>query len=161
MTAERSISIKKETEKPDNSQVFNYMDTNSQFIEVQDFGQIGAGKVVDFIPKNKKRWIVVPQTTHRFQHFITYTVSGNSLVGRGIFDGDVLICRTRFEVSEIKEDTVCVLLIHNAELTVKMIEFNEDGTVTIKSAHPGFPDRRLSSEEVYIKALVSELQRKV
>lgn len=50
------------------------MIANSQFIEVADYGQIGAGKVVDFLPKNKKRWIVPPKNVHHFQPFITYTV---------------------------------------------------------------------------------------
>lgn len=137
------------------------MNLNSHFIEVADFGQIAAGKVVEFIPRQKKRWIAIPQSTHRFQQFITYTVCGDSLLDRGIHDGDVVICRTRFEFSEIKEETVCVLLIRNSELTVKMISFNADNTISVRSANPNFPDLLYPADEVEVKAIVCELQRKV
>ncbi len=138
-----------------------FYQNHTQLIEVPDYGQIGAGNVVNFLPKQKKRWIATPPTLNPFEKFVTYTVSGNSLCERGIKDGDVFICRTKFELSEINKSSVCVLLIHNSELTVKMVSFNDDETVTVRAAHPDFPDWVYLKDEIEIKALVCELQRKI
>jgi len=64
-------------------------------------------------------------------------------------------------LSEIKEDTICILLIKETDLMVKMVSFNSDDTVTIRAANPRFPDRNYYAEDVEIKAIVCELQRKV
>ena len=131
-----------------------------KIIEADDYGYIGAGKVVDFLPQDK-RWIVIEEK-EQFRNFITYTVSGNSLIERGIRNGDVLICRTRFELSEIKKDTVCVLLIlTTGELMAKMIQCNPNGTVTVKSGNVRYANQVYSADEIEIKAIVTDLQRKL
>jgi len=131
-------------------------------VEVLDLGQIGAGKVVDFVPRSKKRWIPLPHDARAFDVFCDFEVSGSSLLGTGIDSGDYLTCRRNFELWEIKPEKICILLIHPlAELTAKKIRLNNDGTVTISGANPNFEPRTFFADEIEIVALAVEHRRKI
>ena len=129
-------------------------------ISADDYGQVGAGSVVDFTPRDKT-WIVIDKSA-QFQNFITFTVSGDSLIERGIRNGDTLICKTRFELSQIKQNTVCVVMVHSTgELMAKMIHCNANGTVTAKSGNVRYAPRVFDADDIEIKAIVTEFQRKL
>lgn len=130
--------------------------THLPFIEVYSLGQIGAGKVVEFVPKEKKHWMPLPKHARYFDQFVEFDVSGNSLSGIGITDGMILTCRRNFELSEIK-NRVCIVYFHvTGEMSAKMVRPNDDGTVSIISADPDLSENTYFADEVEILALAIE-----
>ena len=124
--------------------------------------QIGAGKVVDFIPRSEKAWIPLPPNARPFDQFCEFTVSGDSLAGHGISDGDLLTCRKNFELSEIKPSKVCIIYIHpTGELTAKFLRINNDGTITVIAANPKYKPKTYFADEVQILALADEHRRTI
>lgn len=126
------------------------------FIEVYSLGQIGAGKVVEFVPRDNKRWIPLPKGARYFDQFVEFDICGDSLAGIGITDGMILTCRRNFEISEIK-NRVCVIYFHETgEMSAKMIRPNNDGTVSVISADPDYSEKIYFADEIEILALAVE-----
>lgn len=126
-------------------------------------GQIGAGKVVDFLPLNKHKWIPLPKNAKTSDRFDDYEICGESLEGIGIFDGMSLTCRTTFEISDIKPHKVCiVLLLHTNEQTAKMVQINhQEETVTLIGANPNYKSTTYFYDEIQILAIADEVRRKI
>ncbi len=134
----------------------------SYYVEAVNFGQIGAGRVVPFVPRSERKWIPLPKNARAFDKFAEYEVSGDSLEGIGIYDGNLLTCRTNFELSEVKPNKVCVIYLRvTGEQIAKMIKLNHDGTLTLFGANPRFEPRTYFIDEIEILALVEEVRRKV
>lgn len=126
-------------------------------------GQIGCGKVVEFLPKNKWQWIPLPSNARTSDRYDEYIVSGDSLEGIGIHDDYKLTCRTTFEIWEVKPNRVCiVLLLDTNEQTAKMVQINhEEETVTLIGANPNYKPKTYFYDEVQILAIVEEVRRKI
>lgn len=123
-------------------------------------GQIGAGKVVEFRPRNKRNWIPLPRNARTFDLFDEYEVNGDSLEGIGIFDGNLLTCRTNFDISEVKPNRVCIVYIrHLNEQTAKMVVVNNDQTVTLFGANPHYKPETFFADEIQILAIVEEVRQ--
>lgn len=132
------------------------------FLDVMDLGQIGAGTVVDFIPRDRRRWTSIPRNARTFDQFSEYEVCGDSLEGRNIFDGYILLCRRNFEISEVTPDRIVILnIISTGELTAKSIKQNGDGTVTVLAWNPKYEPRTFFEDEVEIIALAVEFKGKI
>lgn len=65
--------------------------------------------------------------------------SGESMIGAGIFDGDLLV------VDRAQENRVgsVVVAVHNGEMTVKRLRMRQGAPVLV-AEHPGYPDRVIS-----------------
>jgi len=133
-------------------------ETLTRFL-AQHYGEIGAGKVVPFIPQNGLIEVAVPKNLADDREIMTLTVRGCSLEDEGIFDGDVLICRLRFSWSEIDENTICAVFIHSTgELCAKKI-IREANMLTLRASGGGIPDKQYSPDEIEIKAIAYDHQR--
>lgn len=128
------------------------------FVAARQLGQVGAGKVVDFIPKDKKRWITLPQNARYFDQYSEFEVIGDSLEGIRIYAGYILVCRKNFTIQDIKPHKVCILLLPTGELTAKMIQLNGDDTVTVFGANPKYKPQNYFRDEVEILAVVDEVK---
>jgi SOS-response transcriptional repressor LexA len=131
------------------------------FVEVANLGQIGAGKVVPFTPRDKKRWASLPKNARSFDQFTEFEVCGDSLEGRRILNGDILLCRTNFEPSEISPTDICIIrVLPTGDEFAKMIRQNGDGTITILAANPKYDPIVVFEDQVQILALVVEAKFK-
>lgn len=121
-------------------------------------GQIGAGTVVPFKTPSTKRWIPLPKNARAFDHFDEYEVSGDSLEGRRIFDGDILTCRRNFDISEITPNKICIVrILPTGEETAKMVEIDIDTeTVTLRGANKSYIPRTFFIDEIEILAVAVE-----
>jgi SOS-response transcriptional repressor LexA len=109
-------------------------------VKLNDYGQVGAGKIVEFVPRGK-RPVIVP-SSQRTEGLVTVSVCGDSLRDLGINDGDNLICQTKFEKSEVK----------NGKLVVAQLQF--ENKIILRSANPRYEDLIYDADLVEIKALV-------
>lgn len=135
---------------------------STYFLEVQELGQIGAGRIVPFpFVKPKKKWIPLPKGARSFDQFREYEVCGDSLEELRIYDGDLLTCRTNFEISEVKPNKICIVyIVPKNEQTAKMVQINGDGTVTLLGANPKYKPQIYFVNEIQILALVDEVRFK-
>lgn len=131
-------------------------------VYVSDLGQVGAGQVVDFIPRDGKRVVSLPRNARPGDLFAEFEVCGDSLEGKGIFDGYVLLCRKNFELSEITPDRVVIAqILTTGELLAKSIKANGDGTVSLIAANPKYSPKIFNESEVEIVALAVEFKSKI
>jgi SOS-response transcriptional repressor LexA len=132
---------------------------DSDFIYVDDLGQVGAGSVVDFIPRNKKILIPRPPNTTDADYIFTHDVSGDSLYNpdnpsMSAFNGDRLICKGNLLPSQITPQKVCIVFIApTCERLAKQIEIKND-KVYLKSLNPNYPVRFYSVHDVEVKGIV-------
>ena len=132
------------------------------FIEAASLGQIGAGKIVPFTPRDQRKWIPVPKGARAFDQFSEYEVCGDSLTGLNIHDGDLLTCRKNFELSEVRPNKICIVrLLTTGEQIAKLVRLNCDGTVTLSGANPRFEPQTYFADEIEILAMVVEVRRAI
>jgi SOS-response transcriptional repressor LexA len=135
--------------------------TRAEKIIVKNYGQVGAGTVVDFIERGRVS-IIRPRRAKTSDDIVSVTVSGDSLIDDHIYDGDRLTLRLNFEMSEVKDGRLVVAKLPCGSLTVKHIHFVDDGSdmkVLLKPANPTYPELEYDPDEVEIKALVLESVR--
>jgi SOS-response transcriptional repressor LexA len=120
-------------------------------VNLIDYGQVGAGKIIEFIPLGK-RPVVLPQS-RRTEGLVTVTVSGDSLRDMGVHDGDQLICQTKFEKSEVKNGKLVVDLLPCLGLVVKFF-YQFKNKIILRSANPRYEDLIYDGDLVEIKAIV-------
>jgi len=120
-------------------------------VDLIDYGQVGAGKVVDFIPRGK-RSVSLPQSL-KTDGLVSVTVCGDSLRDIGIADGDNLICQTKFEKSEVKNGKLVVAQLPCLGLVVKFF-FQFENKIVLRSANQRYEDLIYDAELVEIKAIV-------
>ncbi len=118
--------------------------------KIPDYGQIGAGNVVEFIPRGKST-IELSKGEYR-NGMAKGTVSGNSLIDIGISNGDELLLQTRFEKSEVVNGKLVVALLPIG-LVVKFF-YRFENKIVLRSANPNYEDLIYDEDLVMIKALV-------
>src|SRR5947209_718827 len=131
-------------------------------VKVPDYGQVGAGTVVDFIPRKKPAWITRPRRSKVTDDLVSVTVSGDSLIGDGIQDGDRLTLRLNFEASEVRNGRPVVVSLPDGALAVKhffLVNGREELRVRLAAANPAYEDMEFGLGEVEVKALVIESTR--
>ena len=120
-------------------------------VNLMDYGQVGAGKVIEFIPHGK-RAVNIPES-RRIEGLVTVSVCGDSLRDLGINDGDQLVCQTRFEKSEVKSGKLIVAQLPCLGLVVKFF-FQFETKIILRSANPVYEDLIYDADLVEIKAIV-------
>ncbi|HEY8562977.1 MAG TPA: S24 family peptidase [Pyrinomonadaceae bacterium] len=122
-------------------------------VSLIDYGQVGAGKIIDFIPRGK-RDVNLP-SSKKTDGLVMVSVSGDSLRDLGICDGDQLLCQTKFEKSEVKNGKLVVAQLPCLGLVVKFF-FRFENKIILRSANPRYEDLIYDAELVEIKAIVSQ-----
>jgi len=120
-------------------------------VKLYDFGQVGAGKIIEFIPRGKRR-VIVPRS-QKTDGLVTVSVCGDSLRDLGITDGDRLICQTKFEKTEVKNGRLVVAQLPCLGLVVKFF-FQFENKIILRSANPRYEDLIYDADLVEIKAIV-------
>jgi SOS-response transcriptional repressor LexA len=118
--------------------------------KVPDYGQLGAGEVVEFIPRGKDT-IYLSKSEYR-NGMAKGTVCGNSLIDMGIGNGDELLLQTKFEKFEITNGKLVVALLPIG-LVVKFF-YQYENKIVLRSANPRHEDLIYDADLVTIKAIV-------
>ena len=138
-------------------------ENNLILIEVENEGFVAAGRAIAFPAPESTSIIALPERLVNLAQkgmIKTLTISGNSLAGIGIFDGDRVVCKKAFSKKEISNDTICIVYIPSlGETVAKKIRFIGDHMV-LKSCNDEVPDMKVKPAEVEIRGVVIELHRK-
>ena len=78
------------------------------------------------------------------------------MIDEGIFDGDVVVCE-RCDVAHNGE--IVVALVDNGDATLKRLQKNKDGTVSLIPANPTLKPMIYSAERVQIQGRLLGLLR--
>jgi SOS-response transcriptional repressor LexA len=127
-------------------------------LDVPLYGEIGAGRVVPFIPQSELVPVLVPEYL-KDCGICTLKVCGVSLENEGVYSGDLLICRERFTWRHITPDTVCAVLITaTGELVAKKV-IRGSNMLILRASGGGIRDRQCSPDDIEIKAIAIGFQR--
>lgn len=111
-------------------------------------GRIAAGQPIEAIPDHDtvdlSEFLIGP---NRF----VLKVTGDSMIEAGILDGDMVVVEQR---SDAANREIVVALIDNDEATLKYLQKNEDGSITLKPANQSMPSMRYPEKRVQIQGVV-------
>lgn len=119
-------------------------------------GRIAAGVPIEAIERADAS-LPVPgdMLTPGADHF-ALEVRGDSMVGAGILDGDIVVIR-RQETAE--NGTIVVALIGDQEATLKRLRQQSGGRVALEAANPAYETRVLGADQVRIQGRLVGLIR--
>lgn len=126
--------IRRDPTKPRAIEVFDYRDASSpvspsQVAAVPVLGSIAAGAPL-LAQENIEEFLALPTEYVGEQSFVL-KVKGDSMIGAGIFDGDMLVVQPQ---STARDGEIVVALL-DEEATVKRF-FREDGRVRLQPENP-------------------------
>jgi repressor LexA len=111
-------------------------------------GRIAAGRPIEAIPGEDE--IDLSEFFVNRDRFVL-RVQGDSMIEDGILDGDMVIVEKR-ETAENGE--IVVALIDGIEATLKRLQKNRDGSVTLRPANSQMPPMRYPAARVRIQGIV-------
>lgn len=132
--------------------------SHRQVIEVAHFGQVGAGSTVELFDHPRAQLILRPQWVRDFREVGTVTVSGDSLSGEGIFDGDILVVKRIFHEQEVRSGRLVIAVLPEGRCVVKRIHFEQD-KIILRSANPRYKDMIFAPDQIAVEGIVKELKR--
>ena len=137
-------------------------ETDNVTVEVQNEGFVAAGRTVPFPALARSTMITLPPNLAdlaRKGMIKTLTISGNSLEGVGIYDGDEVVCKKAFSKKEINNQTICIVYLPaTGEVVAKRIRFQAEWLI-LKSCNNGVPDMKVRPDDVDIRGVVISLLR--
>ncbi len=124
-------------------------------VELRMAGRVAAGKPIEAILDYET--VKVPEEMLSRGENFALRVRGDSMIGDGICDGDVIIVRRS---GSAENGQTVVALIDEREATVKRFRRNKDGTVTLSPTNPAFQEIVCEEGRVNIQGIVVGLLRK-
>lgn len=118
------------------------------------YGNIAAGLPI-LAEDNIQGMVDVPHAKNNSGDLFALQVRGDSMIGAGIYDKDVVICRKQ---STADNGEIVAVQIRNEDTseedaTLKYFYFSE-GTITLRSANPKYSDIKLKESAKIIGKLV-------
>ncbi len=122
--------------------------------EVPLLGTVAAGAPIEAIevPEN----VALPSDLAGRGETFVLRVKGESMVGDGILDGDLIIVEKR---RRVENGTLAVVLLRDAEATVKRF-YQEGAVVRLKPSNPAVADIVVPAAEVEVRGIVVGLVRR-
>jgi len=119
-------------------------------------GVIPAGPLSEAVAQTGEIVEAAELLPHRPEDFLL-RVRGDSMIGDGILDGDLVLLRPGAEVPQGAIAAVCVG--DDREGTLKRV-FYEGERVRLKASNPAFPDILAAAESVYFAGLLKGVVRR-
>ena len=125
-----------------------------EVVEVPLAGTVAAGAPIEAV-EIPEGVALPPELAGRGSAF-ALRVRGESMMGDGILDGDIIVVEKR---KRVENGALAVVVLHGDEATVK--RFYQDGdTVTLKPSNPSMEDMALPASEVEVRGVVTGLIRR-
>jgi repressor LexA len=119
------------------------------------FGRIAAGTPIEAL-RDQSHFIEVPDSIVAAGEHYALEVSGDSMVGAGIHDGDTVIIQ-RTEVAD--NGAIVVALVDNEEVTLKRLRRKGD-SVALESANEAYETRIFGPDRVQVQGRLVGLMRR-
>ena len=124
-------------------------------IELPVMGKIAAGVPIAAISEVSHQ-VAVPQSmVGRGAHY-ALEVKGDSMIGIGINDGDVVVIR---ETSTADDGDIVVALVEDSEATLKRFRRHGGGAIALEAANPAYETRVLPEHMVKVQGRLVGLIR--
>lgn len=117
----------------------------NQYMQLPIMGFIAGGKPIESL--DEVRVLDLADLMVGSNRFVLQ-VKGDSMSGDNICDGDYIICEKR---DSVKDNEIAVVIVNDAEATLKRIKKNEDTTVLLLSSNPAVEPMIYSAEAVKIQ----------
>ncbi len=124
-------------------------------VELRLAGRVAAGKPIEAILDYET--VKVPEEMLSRGENFALRVKGDSMIGDGICDGDVIIVRRS---DNAENGQTVVALVDDHEATVKRFRRNGDGTVTLSPTNPAYDEMVCEESRIAIQGIVVGLLRK-
>ena len=111
-------------------------------------GRIAAGRPIEAIPGEDE--IDLSEFFVNHNRFVL-RVAGDSMIEDGILDGDMVVVEKR---DSAENGEIVVALIDGMEATLKRLQKNRDGSVTLRPANSQMPPMRYPATRVRIQGIV-------
>lgn len=123
--------------------------------EVPVMGKIAAGVPVSAIQNERDRLQVPESILGHGEHFVL-EVGGDSMIGAGILDGDMVVIR-RGDTANNGE--IVVALIGGEEATLKRLRRNR-GSIALEAANPAYETRIFGPDQIEVQGKLVGLIRR-
>lgn len=127
--------VEQESNKPSNIINFENYNSNNNFIKIPIIGKVTAGEPILAV-ENVEEYFMVSPNLFRGEGLFMLTVSGDSMINAGIYDGDKIVVRQQSTAE-------------NGEIVVALI----DGSATVKRFYKENGQYRLQPENDTMKPI--------
>lgn len=118
-------------------EVFNHM------VDIPIAGEIRAGEAAPAAQCNSG-FLPFPGEMARQEHF-ALRVTGDSMAGAGIYEGDLVLLRRQFQ-ADYNGQIVCAL-VNGEDTTLKIFQREKEGSIRLRAANPNYPDLVLKDDK--------------
>ncbi len=128
-------------------------------ITINVYGSVPAGQPIEAL-EDVIGYEEIPEVWTRFgKEFIALKVKGDSMYPK-YFEGDTVIIEVTPDCNNGQD---AVVYVNGYEATLKEVQKNEDGSITLKPFNPEYPPKtyRTGDDIVTILGVVKELRRKI
>jgi repressor LexA len=118
-------------------------------------GQIAAGTPIEAL-RDPNNFVDVPSNMIGRGQYYALTVSGASMEGDGIIDGDIVVIE---EGLQFENNDIVVALVRNEEATLKRIEAHNN-RIILRASNLDFPPQEYAPQDVSVQGRLVGLVRK-
>ena len=122
--------------------------------EIPLFGVVAAGAPIESIPGDER--IFVPADFLRSGEHYVLRVRGDSMIGDGVHDGDLVVVQ---RAQEARDGEMVVALV-SGEATLKRIYHEGRQDIRLQPANPALPTMVVPADDVQVQGLVVGLLRR-
>jgi repressor LexA len=119
-------------------------------------GRVAAGPPI-VAEENIEELVEVPRFLRRDDDDFVLRVRGDSMIGEGIFDGDLIVVHPQ---DQAENGAICVVLVKDEEATTKRL-YREGSRVRLESANDSYEPMVFSAAEVKLVGRVVGVLRQL
>lgn len=121
---------------------------------IEKVGVAAAGPAIEAIEQNE--WVAMPSGHRKYDDVFIVEISGNSMIGIGIYDRDKVLIK---KSSEYKNGDIVLARIGD-EVTLKTF-VHEDGRVYLKPENPACRNIAITHETFFLGKFIKNLGKQV
>lgn len=129
-------------------------DDQQQGVSLPLLGIVAAGQPIEALPDPQP--VTVPAAMVGSGEHYVLRVRGDSMVGDGILDGDLVVVQAR---SRARDGETAVALV-DGEVTLKRVFYGQDGTVRLQPANPAMSALYVPADRVEVQGVLVALLRR-
>ncbi|MGB7205194.1 MAG: transcriptional repressor LexA [Anderseniella sp.] len=127
----------------------------SNSVEIPMMGRIAAGVPIAAIQDHSANIPVPPDMLRSGEHY-ALEISGDSMIGAGILDGDTVIIR---KADTARNGEIVVALVEDEEATLKRL-WRKGDSIALEAENPAYETRIFGPDQVRVQGTLAGLLRR-